>query len=70
MDSETKQFVDKCLRSAGESIRNMTSEERNRQERELAVIRLQGSIALEALENCQRQEYYRRKHDRYAGVLD
>jgi hypothetical protein len=50
MDLETQQFVNGCLRSAGDRIRGLTTEDHARTQREIDQIHYNGAVALERLE--------------------
>jgi len=68
MDNETRQFLDECLRKAGERIRNRTPEQTAQLERDLLTIGLNTQAALETLENGQRKAYQNLRRNTYRGI--
>ena len=68
MDNETRQFLDECLRKAGERIRNRTPEQTAQLEKRFINYSLNTQAALETLENGQRKAYQNLRHNTYRGI--
>jgi len=68
MDNETRQFLDECLRKAGERIRNRTPEQTAQLEKRFINYSLNTQAALETLENEQRKAYQNLRRNTYRGI--